>query len=72
MPNLALVQEYSGYVDFNRVSPILEEENGRRWNLRNADGLLIGDEVRLAATEIDAHTLEVKAILATADPFAPA
>jgi hypothetical protein len=64
MPNLALVQEYSGYVDFNRVSPILEEENGRRWNLRNADGL--------AAIEIDAHTLEVKAILATADPFAPA
>jgi hypothetical protein len=66
----ALVQEYTGTVDFNRVSPILEQEDGRRWRLLNAHGLLIGDKVRVAAVEVDALTLDVKAILETADPFA--
>jgi hypothetical protein len=71
MPNLALVREYAGTVDFDSINPILEMEDGRRWRLRNGDGLLIGDEVTIAAVQVGPAMLEVRAVLATMDPFAP-
>jgi hypothetical protein len=65
--NIALVQEYSGTIDFDGLDAVLETGDGKRWRLENAYGLLIGDEVTIAATRLDFATLDVKAVLETAD-----
>jgi hypothetical protein len=71
MTKPALVRKYAGTIDFDSLNPILETERGRRWRLKGGDGLLIGDEVTIAAVQAGPGTLNVKAILAAADPFAP-
>ncbi len=65
MPKLGLVIEVSGEVDFESRSPILIEETGRRWHLQNATGLLVGDQVKVAATREDFTTLLVRAVVPT-------
>jgi hypothetical protein len=41
MPNVAVVQEYSGCVDFNRVRS-WKKRTAQPWRLLNADGLIRG------------------------------
>lgn len=67
----ALVEEYSGFVDFDTRNPILETENGRRWRLEGGHSLFIGDDVTIAATQIDEVTLQVRAVLKSYDPCDP-
>jgi hypothetical protein len=69
MPALALVREVSGEIDFDSSSPILVEDDGRRWRLEGASSLLIGDYVRLAVTKHDFNTLLVRAVME--EEFAP-
>lgn len=69
MSKPAVVHEYSGTIDFDSLSPILEMVDGRRWRLENGSGLLIGDEVTIAAVQLDVVTLEVKAVLEATDPM---
>lgn len=62
MPKPALVIEVSGEIDFDSRDPVLVENSGRRWRLEDADGVLIGDLVTVAATREDYATLKVRAL----------
>jgi hypothetical protein len=69
MPKPALVEEYSGSVDFGSHGPVLETESGRRWRLEGGDSLFIGEDVTIAATRLDPTTLRVRAVLQSHDPY---